>query len=304
MLLIGRDDQPAGVALLGADATKPVVGLAEHGRQPVTVERQRCPQPRRHLVARQLVREARPEHVARRRVPLHLTVDPGKIDRSDHAAVAEGVGIAVGVVGVGEVPLGGHVVAHERDLGAVAAKRRARQRQPLGRQLERPPDPVSPRPLVPGMVDFVEDHHPVDSQPPERVRRCGHRDLLVGGDDPVDVAGNALPGAPVRVELEPEPVCRERPLDLEMARRSDHDQAPRVLGERGPGTRQRESRLAGPRGGDREEVGTLAGAEEIECFSLPGSEDDGAHGTLDSGRSPRSAQPPRRTRAGRTPVLI
>ncbi len=66
-----------------------------------------------------------------------------------------------------EFALAGGVVADERDLHGVAAERRARQRETPVRVRERLADAVTPRLLVTGMVDFVEDHEPVGGQPGE-----------------------------------------------------------------------------------------------------------------------------------------
>ena len=216
----------------------------------------------RHLVAGELVVERGPQHVARRRAPLHLSVDAWEVDGPHDTAVAERVGVAVHEVGVGEVTLGGDVVADERDLRAVAAERRARQRQPLRREFERLEHAVAPRPLVAGVVDLVEDHHAVGGQPAQRVGGGAGGHLLVGGDEAVDVAGEPLPGRPVGVELEAEPVGGERPLDLQVAGgRDDHEPAADggavvgPVGQRRAGAGERERRLARARGGDREEVG-------------------------------------------------
>ena len=55
-------------------------------------------------------------------------------------------------------------------------------------------DAVPPRLVVAGMVDLVEDHEPVRTE--SRQLRCGgsSRHLLVGRDEPVDVAGQSVAG--------------------------------------------------------------------------------------------------------------
>ena len=233
--------------------------------------------------AGEFVVERGAQHVARRGAPLHLAVDPREVDGPHDTAVAERVGVPVGVVGVGQVTLGGGVIAHERDLGAVAAERGARQRQPACAELERSLDAVAPRPFVASVVDLVEDHHPLGGDAAHLLGGGPRGELLERRDDPVDVTCDALSRGPVGIELEPEPVGGERPLHLEVARRRhDHEPARRALPgpvrQLGARTGERERRLAGARGRDREEVGVGAGTEQLERCALPRTEGDGAHG--------------------------
>ena len=206
--------------------------------------------------------------------------------RSDDAAVAERVGIAVGVVGVGQIAFTGGVVANERDLGGVAPKRGARQRQPSMGVREGLPDAVAPRLLVPGMVHLVEDHEPLDGQSRELRGRGTGGHLLVGGDEAVHVASQAVARRPVRVEFETQSMGGQRPLGLQVAGRCDHDERSGRLGEARPSTREGERRLPGAGCRHREEVladrpvGQIrdpTGSEEIERGALPRAEGDRRH---------------------------
>ncbi len=220
VVLVDGDHQSAGVAVVLADRTQLLVGACEHARHPLALEAQRGSQPHRHLVLGQLVLEAGVDHVARRRGPLHVAVDAREVHRSHDAAVAQGIRVAVGEVGVSHVALAaGGVVAHERDLYGVTAKWCARQRQAPGGVSEGRTDAVAPGLLVAGMVDLVEDHEPVGRQPGELGRSVARGDLLVRGDEAVHVACEALAGAPIGIELQPQAMCRERPLHLEVAGR-------------------------------------------------------------------------------------
>ena len=70
-------------------------------------------------------------------------------------------------------------------------------------------DAVAPCLVVPGMVDLVEDDESVGRQSGELGGGVAGGDLLVGGDETVHIAGEALAGAPVGVELETESVRGE-----------------------------------------------------------------------------------------------
>jgi hypothetical protein len=98
---------------------------------------------------------------------------------------------------------------------------------------EREADGVAPRLVVAGVVDLVEDHESLGAEPGELGGGVAGGDLLVGGDEAVHVAGEAVAGAPVGVELQAEAVRGERPLDLEVAGRCDDDQRAWFLGEAG-----------------------------------------------------------------------
>ena len=177
-------------------------------------------------VERVLERRARERPVVRH--PLHLAVGAGEVDGPDDAAVAHRLGVAVLEVGERE-PL--VVVADERDGAGVGAERRPRQRQPHGGPVEGDAGPVAPRPVLPRVVRLVEHHERVTRDPGDVGGAAGH--LLVGGDHPVDVGGQAaVGGGPARLEVQVERLGGVRPLALQVRRGRDHDQpAPRVLGQ-------------------------------------------------------------------------
>ena len=83
----------------------------------------------------------------------------GEKDHGTHHAVGQGVGVAVGVVGLRAQharALGD--VLDERDRAVVAAEGGAGQRQAPGGVAERLLDPVAPALGVPAVVNLVEDH--------------------------------------------------------------------------------------------------------------------------------------------------
>ena len=209
---------------------------------------ERGAQPHRHLVLGQLVLEVGRDHVARRRRPLHLAVDPREVDRAHDAAVAQRVGVAVRVVGVRQVALAaGGVVADERDLDRVAAERGTRQRQPAAGVPNATRTPSPQAFSWPAWWISSRITKPPAESPASFGGGVARGDLLVGGDEAVDVAGEPVARGPVGVELQPEPVGGERPLDLEVAGRRDDDQGARLLGEAGSSAGERERRLAGAR---------------------------------------------------------
>ncbi len=128
-----------------------------------------------------------------------------------------------------------------------------------------------------GVVDFVEDDEGLGREPGQLLRRAAHRELLVGRDQAVDVAGQAVAGRPVGVELQAHPVGCLRPLDLEVAGWCHDDQRSVLVGKRGAGAGQCEGRLTGARCGDRQVVRSGRGAKEIERSALPRAEGDGRH---------------------------
>ena len=189
-----------------------------------------------------------------------------------HDPVGERVGVPVGVIGLrtGEA-VGPGLVGDERDGAVVAAERRAGQRQPAGRVVERLPDGVAPGPRVPTVVDFVEHHerlavlgaHPV----PGRV--AGH--LGVGHNDPVVVIGGLRVGVgELRVQGNPDPGGRLGPLDLEVfGRHDDRDGFDGALGHQLGDDPQRKRRLACTWGCDSQEIPRLGGQVFHQCAPLP-----------------------------------
>ena len=161
VLLVDGDDEAARVRLVAAHVGQPLHRLAQHGRQPLAVDRERRAQPLVGELAGQRVVERRRVDGAVRRAPLHLAADPREVHRPHDAAVAQRVAVAVLEVRDGLVGL----VAHERDRPGVAAERRARQGQAPGALAERDPQALAPRLVLARVVDLVEDD---DGAPGER----------------------------------------------------------------------------------------------------------------------------------------
>ena len=228
-------------------------------------------------------------HRAVRRRPLHVPVRAREVDGPHDAAVGERVRVAVLVVGHGLVA----VVRDERDRARVGTKRRAGEREPAARAVERLADRGAPGPVLRRVVQLVEDDERAAGDPGEQPG--ARRDLLVRGDDAVHV-GRQRPvrRRPGRVEVERERRRGAGPLELQVRRRRDDDEPRRVLRELVAGGRQRERRLAGARGRDREEVPPPRGEEGVERGLLPRSEPDGA-----GHESARPASDPHRPGASR-----
>ena len=147
-----------------------------------------------------------------------------------------------------------------------------------------------PTPFVAGVVDLVEDHEPVRRQSGQLGRGVSRGDLLIGGDQAVDVAGEPVTWAPFGVELQAQPMRSQRPLHLEVAGRRHHDQRTRLVGEAGASAGQRERGLSRSGGGDREVVGVGVRSERFVCSALPGAEGHGRHRRVECGASTGRAQ--------------
>ena len=158
----------------------------------------------------------------------------GEEHHRPHHAVGQRLGVAVGVVGLRALQaVGTALVGDERDRAVVAAERRAGQRQPARRVVERLADGVAPALGVAAVVDLVEHDerlavlgaHPV----PRRV--AGH--LGVGDDDAVVLVGVLRGGvAELRVERDADAGRRLRPLDLEVfGRHHDGDPLDGAVGQ-------------------------------------------------------------------------
>ena len=78
VLLVGRDHEAARVGLLAAHLGQPLVRRAQHGRQPLALERQRRAQPLAGARRVEPVVEGRRVQRAVGRRPLHLAVRRGK----------------------------------------------------------------------------------------------------------------------------------------------------------------------------------------------------------------------------------
>jgi hypothetical protein len=111
VLLVGGDDQAAGIGVDGPDGVEAFVGAAQHGGHPLAVERQGSAQALRRAGGVEGVVEAGRDLLAAGRHPLHVPADAGEVHRPHDAPVAQGVAVPVGVVGPRLVEL----VADERD---------------------------------------------------------------------------------------------------------------------------------------------------------------------------------------------
>ena len=165
------------------------------------------------------------------------------------------------------------VVAHERDRAGVGPKRRARQREPMPRAVERRPQRGAPGRRLAGVVDLVEHH---ERRPREMVREQVRRrgDLLVRDHDAVDVlAPGAVRVAPARVQVQPDQVRGVRPLRAQRRRRAHDDD---LGGARRADRLAGGERLARPRGRHEQEVGPRVRGVAREELRLPRSRRDHA----------------------------
>ena len=228
----------------------------EHGGHPRPLGIQRGPQRvRRHVLGQRLA-EAGRDLVAGAGAPLHLARVGQEQHRPDDV-VGQRLRVAVGVVGdrARDAVRSGRV-GDERDRVDVGAERRAGQRQPSGRRLERLAHALAPAQRVAGVVDLVEDHQRLEplGADPQRERvdadagvRDGHADVVA--------ADLALARGVRRIDREPGLGRGLGPLQLEVLGRRDDDQPvdltpPQQLG----GDGERERRLAGARRRHGEEV--------------------------------------------------
>ena len=152
VVLVDGDDQPGRARVAPAQVGQLGVGLRQHRGQPLALDVQGGAQPLVGQLAGQPVVEGGAVVVAVGRGPLHHALDAREIHRTHHARLAQGLAVAVLVVGVGQVA----VVAHERDDVLVRAEGRARQAQPADRRFEGEAHAVAPRSALAGVVDLVE----------------------------------------------------------------------------------------------------------------------------------------------------
>ena len=260
-VLVGGDDQAAGVGHVAPDLGQPAVGRGQHGRDPVALAgRARSAGLRREVLGQRLAEPGR-HLVAGPGAPAHLAGVGHEQHRPDDV-VAQGVAVAVGVVGDrARHAVAAGLVSHERDRVDVGAERRAGQGQPPGGGVERLAHRLAPRQRITGVVHLVEDHQGPEALHPDPHRQRVHRDAGVGDRDAEEVAGGLpRPGGEGRVDRDPGPRGRLGPLELEVLGRRHHDDpvddpAPEQLG----GDRQRERGLAGAGRRDREEVARARG---------------------------------------------
>ena len=201
------EHQPGRIGNDGAGLAQQGVGIAEHLRQQRRRGIDRRPQPPCVVLGLELVGE-RGDHLLLVDAPAERRVDQPEREWSADS-VSDSVAVAVDVVGRAAAVL---VVADKRDRARVGAKRRARQREPPVRALERRPQRRPPRREVAGVMDLVEHH---ERRSPEVVREQvrSRRDLLIGHDHAVDFGVPRSVGvAPTRVEMQADEVGGVGPL--------------------------------------------------------------------------------------------
>ena len=204
---------------------EPLVGAAQHRRQPLAVERQGGAQALRRAGGVEGVVEAGRHLLAVGRDPLHLAADPREVHRAHDPSVAQGVAVAVRVVGPGLV----EHVADERDRCGVRPERACRRGPGDGGRHRRRSGSSRPRPAR---------RRRGGSRRGRRGRRPPGRAAPGAADatcwyvvtTPWRSPASAVGGRPRRVEVEPDAVGGGRPLDLEVGGRGHHDQARRAAG--------------------------------------------------------------------------
>ena len=140
VVLVHRDHHARGTRIDLAQVHHLTVRLEEHGGQPLALDVERRAQALARAGAPDRVVEARRLRRAVGRRPLHVPVDSREVDGPHDTPVAQRLAVAVLVVGVRLLP----DVAHEGDGALVRPKRRSRQAEPDGCQLEGVPDAISP----------------------------------------------------------------------------------------------------------------------------------------------------------------
>ena len=136
---------------------------------------------------------------------------------------------------------------------------------------ERKPHRVAPCALVASMVQFVKDDKRIVGNTLQHICGVAGGHLLEGGDDAVHVFGNAAAGGPIGIELQPETVRRQAPLQLQVAGGGNYYHPPTLLRQGPAGAREGEGGLAGSGGCDRQKVRFVVAerAERIERSALP-----------------------------------
>ena len=64
------------------------------------------------------------------------------------------------------------------------------------------PNRIAPGSILTGVVDFVEDDESIRAEGVETCSSIAGCDLLIGGDETVDIAREAIAGGPVGVQLQ------------------------------------------------------------------------------------------------------
>ena len=232
------------------------VGSGQHGRDPLALGVQRRAPGVRGEVLGQRLAEAGGDLVAGLGAPAHRAA-VGQEEHRPHDAVAQRLGVAVGVVGGGPADAVAALgVGDERDGAGVRPERRAGEADPAGGGLERLADRVAPGQVVAAVVDLVEDDQRGRGlgAGPVQQRLAGH--LGVGERHAVELgAVPALGVGEVRVDADAHPAGGVGPLGLEVLGGGDDGDPPDdPPGQQLGGEAQRVGRLAGAGRGDGEEV--------------------------------------------------
>ena len=242
MLLVDRDDEATGIGLLFADLTQLLVGLHEHGRQPLAVGVEGGSQSGAAVLGGDVVGERRFLHGTVGADPLHVAIETREEDRPHDTTVDECGAVVVLVVADG-VAVIAERVANERDRGVVGTERSAGQQEPrvgLGECLG---DALAPGEVTAGVVDFVEDDDAASTQREQCASRRGA--LGVGDDDAVHVGRDVIGGrVPVGFEVESEPFGGLCPLGFEVTGRRDDNQRQTLALQPVTCGRERERRLS------------------------------------------------------------
>ena len=272
--MVRGDHQPARIGYVPTHLGQPPVGRVKNRRDPLTGGVERCPPGLRGEVLGQRLPQRGLHLVTGPRAPAHRA-GVGQEHHRSHDTVAQGLGVAVRVVGDAAertVTLGG--VRHERDRVDVGAERRAGERQSPGRGQERVPGRLAPGARVTCVVDLVEDDEgpPGLGAPPVQRRVSG--DLGVRDRDAAEVAAHGPVGvAELGVKRDADLVRRLGPLALEVLGGGDDgdglDLAPlEQVGSHPQGERG----LTGAGRGYGEEVTRVRGAVGGDSLLLPGAQ--------------------------------
>jgi hypothetical protein len=166
------------------------------------------------------------------------------------------------------------VVADERDRCGVGAERRAGERKPASRRLERLPNAIAPAECVAAVMNLVEDDEGSSVLGDRAVQHGTERDLGVGDGDPVEVP--ALPAVAVsegRIQAHSHPVSGIGPLALEvLGGCHDRHSIDHPAGQQFGDEPQRECRLTGTRGRGDEEVPGVTLEIAVDGLRLPGAQ--------------------------------
>ena len=181
--------RPPASGCFFADLTQLLVGLHEHGRQPLAVGIEGGAQSGAAVLGGDVVGERGFLHGAVGTDPLHVAIEPGEEDRPHDTTVDECGAVVVLVVADG-VAVIAECVANERDRCVVGTKRGAGQQEPRVGLGERFGDALAPGEVTAGMVDFVEDDDAASTQREQCASRRGA--LGVGDDDAVHVGRDVI----------------------------------------------------------------------------------------------------------------